>query len=29
MSKLRLRIRPLTCRLCSSHDIVISRVKRT
>ncbi|WP_231123054.1 hypothetical protein [Mycobacterium asiaticum] len=29
ISRMRLKIRPLTCRLCSADDIVISRVRRT
>lgn len=28
ISKLRLKLRPLTCQLCSTHDIAIMRVHR-
>lgn len=29
ISKIRLKVRSLTCRLCSAHDITIRSVKRT
>lgn len=29
ISKIRLKVRALTCRLCAAHDITIKSVKRT